>query len=106
MDKDDAREQNARIRVRKIRQFYNNLITFFLVNILLVVINLLVSPHDLWFYWVTAIWGIVLIVQAINTFTIRDQFLGNEWEEKKVKEMLEKDQSKEIKKTDDIEKKY
>lgn len=95
MDKDDVREQNARIRVRKIRQFYTNLITFVLVNILLVMINLFLSPHDLWFYWVTIIWGVVLLIQAINTFTIRDQFLGNEWEEKKVKEMLEKDKSKE-----------
>lgn len=95
MDKDEVREQNARIRVRKIRQFYNNLITFILVNVLLVVINLFISPHDLWFYWVTIIWGVVLFVQALNTFTIRDQFLGNEWEDKKVKEMLEKDRTKE-----------
>lgn len=94
-EKEDIRTQNARIRVRKIRQFYNNLITFVLVNILLIAINLFLSPHDLWFYWVTLIWGAALFIQALNIFTIRDQFLGNEWEEKKIKDLLEKNKSEE-----------
>lgn len=91
---EDERYQRAKARVRKIRSFYNNVITFVLVNILLMVINLIFSPRDLWFYWVTAIWGVVLLIQGINTFTIREQFLGDAWEEKKIDEYLEKEKQR------------
>lgn len=96
MIEDDEKYQRAQARIRRIRSFYSNVITFVLVNILLIVINLMTNPRDLWFYWVTLIWGFILIVQALNTFTIRDRFLGEEWEKKKIKEMLdkEKDESK------------
>lgn len=83
-------EEKIRQRVRRIRNFYSALLTFVGVNILLLVINLIFSPHDLWFYWVTIIWGVVLIIQAINTFTIKNEFLGQEWEERKIKELKEK----------------
>jgi len=89
--------KRAQARVRRIRSFYSNVITFILVNILLFVINLISNPYNLWFYWVTIIWGFVLIVQAINIFTIRDHFLGEEWEKKKIKDLIDKekkDQSK------------
>ncbi|MCP5469859.1 MAG: 2TM domain-containing protein [Chlamydiales bacterium] len=88
---DDERYKKAKKRVAKLRSFYSNLITFILVNVLLIIINLIADPHSLWFYWVTLIWGIILIVQAFNTFTIRDSFLGEEWERKKVEKMLKDD---------------
>ena len=93
-------EKQARIqaRVRKLRIFYSNLITFVLVNVLLLIINLIASPHDLWFYWVTIVWGIVMLVQVFNSFTIRDQFLGEEWEKKKVQEIMDRGKSKKPKK--------
>jgi len=40
-----------------------------LVNLILVAINLITSPGDLWFYWVTAGWGIALAVQAWTIFS-------------------------------------
>ena len=90
MEEDDKLKR-ARERVRRIKGFYSNVITFVLVNILLLVINLVTNPHNLWFYWVTLIWGVVLIIQAINIFTIRDRFLGEEWEERKTRELLDKE---------------
>lgn len=91
---DPDKRQKLEKRVRRIRAFYSSLITFVFVNILLMVINLLSNPHNLWFYWVTIIWGVVLIVQAVNTFTLRDHFLGEEWERKKMNELLEKEKEK------------
>ena len=88
---EETRYLKAQARVRRIKQFYSNLITFVLVNLLLLVINLVTSPGDLWFYWVTIIWGIILVFQAFNTFTIKDQFLGQEWEEKKIKDLMAKE---------------
>lgn len=88
------KEERIRKRVKKIRTFYSSLTTYIAINLLLIVINLLSSPDTLWFYWVTLIWGVGMIVQAFNTFTIRDKFLGEEWEKKKVKDLLEKEQKK------------
>lgn len=90
---DSEKYKQAQARVRRIKGFYSNLITFALVNILLLAINLFLNPHHLWFYWVTIIWGIVLVIQAFNTFTIRDHFLGEAWEEKKIRELMEKDKN-------------
>jgi Na+/melibiose symporter-like transporter len=91
---EDERFKRAQTRVRRIRGFYSNVITFVLVNLLLLIINLITSPHNLWFYWVTLIWGVILIIQAINLFTIRDHFLGEEWEKKKIQDLMEKEKNK------------
>lgn len=94
MQKQDEKLQRIRERVRKIRNFYQNLITFFLVNVLLLVVNLLTNPRQLWFYWVTAIWGIVLLFQGFDTFTIKNRLMGDDWEKKKIQELLEKEKDK------------
>jgi uncharacterized protein YacL len=92
MEDNDEKYKRAQTRVRRIRGFYSNIITFILVNILLLVINLIFNPYNLWFYWVTIIWAVVLIVQAFNIFTIRDNFLGEAWEKKKIRELMEKEE--------------
>ncbi len=91
----DDKYKKAKKRVAKLRSFYSNLITFILVNVLLLAINLIVDPQSLWFYWVALIWGVILIVQAFNTFTIRDSFLGDEWEQKKLKKMMKDEEDDE-----------
>jgi protein-S-isoprenylcysteine O-methyltransferase Ste14 len=91
---DDDKVKRVREHVRRIKSFYSGLITFVVVNILLLVINFITNPHSLWFYWVTLIWGAVLVIQAINLFTIRDRFLGAAWEEKKTRELLDKEEKK------------
>jgi hypothetical protein len=88
---EEEKYKKAQARVRRIKSFYSNVITYVLVNILLIVINLISNPHHLWFYWVSLIWGCVLVIQGINTFTIRDHFLGEEWEEKKIRELMDKE---------------
>lgn len=101
MDEKDPLEQkrSERIqkRVRKLKSFYSNVITYVLVNVLLLILNFALSPNSLWFYWVTLIWGAVLLVQAVNIFTIRDHFLGEEWEERKQQELMEKERRRQRK---------
>jgi hypothetical protein len=93
MEEKDKRYEQAKSRVAKVRAFYTNVISFVLINIMLLVINLITDPHSLWFYWVTIIWGCILAAQAINTFTLKDRFLGEEWEKKEIKKILDKDNS-------------
>lgn len=91
----NEKEQRARKRARKLRNFYSNVLTFIFVNILLLIINLIANPDHLWFYWVTFIWGAALLAQGFNTFTIKDRFLSEQWEEKKVQKLMEKDKDEE-----------
>ena len=87
----DEKYEEAKRRVREIRDFYRNLLTYAGVNVLLIIINLITSPGHLWFYWVTIFWGIGILLHASKVFFLRDRFLGKEWEEKKIKEMMGKE---------------
>jgi len=49
----DEKYEGAKKRVKELKGFYRNLITYISVNIFLIVINLITSPDSLWFYWVT-----------------------------------------------------
>jgi len=49
--------------------------------------------HYLWFYWVTISWGIGLVMYA-SSVVGSPRFFGREWEEKKIKDIMESDESK------------
>ena len=56
----DEKYEEAKKRVKELKDFYRNFITYIVVNIILIVINLVTSPDSLWFYWVTIFWGVAL----------------------------------------------
>jgi len=92
----DEKYKEAKGRVKELKDFYRNLLTYVGVNILLIIINLITSPGNLWFYWVTIFWGIGIVLHASKVFILKGKFLGKEWEEKKIKEIMEKDSSSEL----------
>ena len=92
MDEEESYKR-AKKRVGELRGFYEHLIAYVVVNIMLVIINLVTSPDTLWFYWVTIFWGIGVIWHAISVFGKRGK-LGKNWEEKKIKEIMEKEKGK------------
>ncbi len=53
MNEHDERYKEARSRVNELRSFYRNLLTYLMINVVIVIINLVTSPDRLWFYWVT-----------------------------------------------------
>ncbi|MCP4187915.1 MAG: 2TM domain-containing protein [Gammaproteobacteria bacterium] len=87
----DEKYEAAKSRVKELKDFYRNLFTYAAVNIPLIIINLVTSPESLWFYWVTIFWGIGIVLHALKVFILDGKFLGKEWEEKKIKEMMEKE---------------
>jgi hypothetical protein len=91
MQQDDY--DRARARVQALRGFYLHAITYVLVNLMLIVINLVSSPDDLWFYWVTIGWGIGLAIHAFVVFGSNRPF-GPEWEERKIQEELDRSQGR------------
>lgn len=85
---EQSKYQEAKQRVEEIKGFYFHLITYILINAVLIVINLLTSPEYLWFIWPLIGWGIGLVIHAFSVFSC---FLGKSWEERKIKEIMEKD---------------
>ena len=87
----DEKYEKAKKRVEDLKKFYSNLTSYVVINIILIIINLVTSPGSLWFYWVTIFWGLAILLHASKVFVLKGRFLGEEWEEKKIKEIMDKE---------------
>ena len=85
---EQTRYHEAKKRVEEIRGFYFHVVIYFLVNAGLIVLNLLTSPEYHWFIWPLIGWGLGLIIHAISVF---GGLWGKDWEERKIKEIMEKE---------------
>jgi len=88
----DEGYKKAKKRVEELKKFYGNVVTYVAINIVLIIINLVTSPGSLWFYWVTIFWGMAILLHASRVFILRGKFLGEEWEKKKIRELMEKEE--------------
>ncbi|UOE38176.1 2TM domain-containing protein [Chryseobacterium oryzae] len=86
--KNDSYER-AHKRVKEIKSFYANLISYCIVIPFLVIFNLITSPNHLWFYLPMLGWGIGIIAHGMTVFAI-----GKNWEDRKIKELMEKEKNK------------
>ncbi|MGV3696568.1 2TM domain-containing protein [Flavobacterium sp.] len=75
----------AKDRVEKLKGFYGNLISYCCVIPVLIFINLKTTGFQ-WFWFPMFGWGMGVIFHAIETFGY-----GKAWEEKKIREILNKD---------------
>jgi hypothetical protein len=82
--------ERAKARVEEIKGFYGHLLTYVVVNAFLIVLNVLTSPGVYWFKWPLFGWGIGVAVHAIAVFG-GGRFLGREWEERKIRELMERE---------------
>jgi len=83
---ENARKQ-ARRTVRRLKGFYIHLGVYVLINAMLVLINLTMSPNVLWFYWPLGGWGIGLAAHALSVYVFGSMF-GSDWEERKINELI------------------
>jgi hypothetical protein len=81
----------AKKRVEQLKGFYGNLIAYCCVIPVLIFINLTYSPQFQWFWFSAAGWGFGLTLHAFQTFGY-----GANWEERKIQEILNKEDSKQI----------
>lgn len=84
-DKDKVYER-AQKRVKEIKSFYSNLISYCIIIPFLIIINLITSSKSIWFYYPMLGWGIGVIAHGMSVFAI-----GKNWEDKKIREILEKE---------------
>ena len=84
-ENDNLAYERAHKRVKELKSFYSNLISYVIVTIFLIILNLITSPKQLWFYWPLMGWGIGVIGHGMSVFAI-----GKSWEDKKIREIMEK----------------
>ena len=89
MSSEERKYQEAKGRVREIRGFYTHLAVYVLVNTFLFLLDITLSPDVLWFYWPLLGWGIAIVVHAVSVFGF-GPWLGQEWEEKKIDEYMDR----------------
>ncbi|SMP04393.1 2TM domain-containing protein [Chryseobacterium profundimaris] len=85
INNEDKVYERAQKRVKELKSFYGNLISYCIIIPFLIILNLITSPHEIWFYWPMLGWGIGLLAHGASVFAI-----GKGWEEKKIREILEK----------------
>lgn len=83
--------ERAKERVRKLKGFYSNLISYCCVIPILVIINLSTTSFQ-WFWFPMLGWGLGLTFHALETFGY-----GKSWEEKKIQEILDKENREQTK---------
>ena len=90
----DSYERAAK-RVKSIRGFYSHALVYVVINLMIVVINIQnLDPGESYFQWqnftTLFFWGIGLLAHGLSVFT-PNFILGKDWEERKIKELMEKD---------------
>lgn len=94
MDEEQQRYEQVRKRVEALKGFYIHATAFVLVNIALFTINLLVGG-GWWFYWPLIGWGIGFGAHALGVFGFGSSGpWGQDWEERKTREMMEKERGR------------
>jgi hypothetical protein len=78
--------EKAKKRVEEKLGFYTHLAVYFLVNGILIIINLTQSPGELWFYWPLLGWGIGVFFHGMGVYvwgegsTMKDSMIKKEME--------------------------
>jgi hypothetical protein len=88
----DSSYYKAQKKVEEIKGFYGNLFSYVIIITGLTIVNLATSPEYLWFLYPALGWGLGVAIHAMSVFNYMP-FLGSGWEERKVKELLEKEKN-------------
>ena len=87
----------AKEKVELIRKFYKHLVVYVLVNIIISTYKMIdymdggytfdeaFFQLDIFIVWM--IWGVFVVLQAVRVFG-SNVFLGKDWEDKKIQEMM------------------
>ena len=87
---EENRYLKAQKRVKEIKSFYTHLITYVAVNVVIIIFNILY--HELGYmkvkvnqFYSLIIWGIIVLIHAGFVF------LGNDWEKRKIRKLMDKE---------------
>lgn len=94
---DQIRYEEAVKKVKKLKGFYVHALVYLVINIMIIIGNVqYYEPGESFFQFKTFLtaffWGIGLFAHAMGTF-IPYFILGKDWEELKIKELMEKERN-------------
>ncbi|MCI3938722.1 2TM domain-containing protein [Chryseobacterium aahli] len=81
----DKAYDRAKKRVKEIKGFYGNLISYCAVIPFLIFVNFYTQNNYYWFWWPLLGWGVGVASHAFQVFGI-----GTSWQEKKIREIMDK----------------
>lgn len=93
MENSNYDEENAYYKAKRqvdeLRKFYTSLISYCIVISFLIIINLRFNPQYHWFWFPMFGWGFGLTMKGFRVFGF-----GTNWEERKIQEILDKEENK------------
>ena len=94
---DEIKYQEALKRVKKIKGFYTHAIVYVFVNIMIVFLNVKnLDTGESYFqfknFMTAFFWGIGLVAHGFSVF-VPNWIMGQNWEERKIKEFMEKEKA-------------
>jgi hypothetical protein len=94
---EEQRYLRVQKRVKTIKEFYKHVIVYVLVNLFLLSMKYFkLEAGETLFrfsnFTVAFYWGIGVIIHGVNVFG-KNLFLGNDWEERKIKELMNRNRS-------------
>lgn len=94
---EQIRYEEAVKKVKKLKGFYTHAIVYVVINIMFVIVNFQnLGPGESYFqfknFFTAFFWGIGLLAHGMATF-VPYFILGKDWEERKIKELMEKEKA-------------
>jgi hypothetical protein len=94
---DEIKYQEALKRVKKIKGFYTHAIVYVIINIMIVIINIQnLNEGETYFqfknFMTAFFWGIGIVAHGLSVF-VPNWIMGQNWEERKIKEFMEKEKA-------------
>jgi len=92
---EQSKYENAFKRVKKIKGFYSHLLVYIVINIMILIVNIQSldkgeSYLSLKNFSTALFWGIGIAAHGLSVFG-PNIVLGQNWEQKKIKELMEKE---------------
>ena len=96
----DIQYERARKRVKEIKGFYIHALVYVLVNLFLILsTSIKYDSFETFFkqnqFWGIGLWGIGLFAHGLSVF-LPNFILGKNWEEKKIRELMERNRNLKI----------
>ena len=85
---EDSQIQEARKRVKKLKSFYSNLVSWIVFSIFFIFLNLFTSRGYFWAIFPILGWGIGVAFQAFDVFGLPG--FGKNWEEKALQKEIDR----------------
>ena len=90
---------NAKKRVKQVKGFYIHALVFVLVNAFIIMMKVINGQHvagepqiKISQFLTIIIWGVGLVAHGLSIF-LPNFILGKNWEEKKIRELMDKDKN-------------